>query len=224
MHSLSRSIGKYTLGLVLVLSLSHGAAASPQSSVTRKELKAQEHSQPSSWAIGLAASPSMFGGSSIVPGRTDTESLGLSLQAEYQPGLLQRYGVLGIGPVFAAYPISQLKGATSNFFSVWSVGGEARYQFRFAKEQMFVPSIGLECDQMHYSFVNGHSGNLLLAGPTVGLQFLLNRLDREHADALYEATGISRTYITAEARVLSGDNGDINPSGASWFLGLTEEF
>lgn len=174
------------------------------------------------FAVELAASPAAFG-QGLVPGRPDAAAMGTSLHLEYQPGFLQSLGTFGAGPVFAGYPISQSQGLTSYFFSVWSVGAAARYQARYFHNQFLVPSIGYEIDRITYSFTTGQSGLMTVEGPVLGLQFLLNTLDSRRADEFYDTTGISHTYLVAEARDLTGTNGTITASGLSWYFGLRFE-
>jgi hypothetical protein len=193
------------------------------SSSTLSRREAVKHADRPSWAVELAGSPLTFGGQGLVPGRPEAESMSTSLQIEYQPTFIQRFGTLGLGPVFSAFPVSQGQGVTSGFFSVWAIGATVRYQGRFTHNQFLVPSIGYEADRMRYSFLTGQQGSVTLSGPVAGLEFLLNALDPSRGADMYENTGISHCYLVGEVRDLTGSDSTITASGLSAYFGLRFE-
>jgi hypothetical protein len=199
------------------------APAEDYSTATLHRREAVERANRPSFAIELAGSPQAFGGQGIVPGHSGAESMGTSLQVEYQPNFIQRYGTLGLGPVVSAYPISKGAGVTNNFFSVWALGAEARYQARYINQQFLVPSIGYQVERMSYNFAGGQQGIATLSGPVLGLEFLLNTLDPRRGADFYETSGISHSYLVGEVRDLSGNDNVISVSGLSWFFGLRFE-
>jgi hypothetical protein len=213
------------LTLLLVGSSAFAAISFPSdSSVDSRTVIPTDRRDRPQWAFQFAGSPSAFDGQSMVAGHPDAESLAFALGFEYQPTFIQKFGTLGIGPILSAYPVSQLRGVTSGFFSVWSAGLQARYQLRYWHNQWLVPVVGYEADRMRYSFTTGSAGYLNLSGPLAGLELHLNSLVPSSADDFYSATGISHTYFVAEARNLEGSDSVVSPSGLSWYLGMRMEW
>ena len=230
MNYFARSAAGIALALLCPLtgSLAYADSDGPMpadaysSSSVRKHQDLERADHPH-WAIEIAGSPQTFGGQGLLSSHSTSESVGTSLQIEYQPGFIQPYGALGIGPILSAFPISKNEGITSNFFSVWSLGAEIRYQGRFTPQQFLVPSIGYEVDRMSYGFTTGQQGFATLSGPVLGLEFLLNSIDPSRGADFYEASGISHSYLVGEVRDLTGSDGVVNASGLSWFFGLRFE-
>ena len=190
--------------------------------VPRDSTATAQHESPT-WGVELAGSPLVAGGTGLASAHPASDSNGFSLQVEYQPRFLRGYGTLGAGPVAALYPVSTSQGITHNGLSIWSVGAAVRYQARYFRNQWIVPSLGYQYEQLRYTFLTGQQGWTSLAGPVVGVEFLLNALDRERADDLYAAAGISHTYLVAEARDLTGADATIHAAAVSWFFGLRLE-
>jgi hypothetical protein len=178
------------------------------------------------FAFQLEGSMNAFGGSTISPAQQGVTSKAALIEAEYQPTFLQGLGVIGIGPSIGMYPttggvVGTGQQVVNGPTSIWELGGQVRYQFRYVTEQMIVPFIGYNYQRLHYN-INQGGGNsgLSIAGGNAGLSVLLNRLDETAALDLYRNTGISRLYLVAELKNLQGSDDNVAIAGNSFFFGI----
>jgi hypothetical protein len=176
-----------------------------------------------SWGAEVTASVAALGNHNLSPDGASGTARAVEIQAEYQFPFLQRIGVLSLGPSVALYPVIPSTGITSSVYSLWSAGGQARYQARFLREQILVPMVGYELQYLTYHFTD-IQGSTTLQGPTFGAMLLLNWFEPSSASELYITEGISRSYLVGEYKMLSGSNGQISIDGGSIFFGLRFEF
>ncbi len=175
------------------------------------------------WGVEITTTLNAFGTHALTPSQGSTPAYGLTFHLEYQPAILQSYGVLSLGPSFALYPISG--GITPSLFSLLSVGGRVLYQARYWREQPIVPMLGYAVEYLNFHFNSGIQGSTLLKGPVLGLWMLLNVLESTAAAQMYMSTGISRSYLVLEWRNLHGESPDLAIiDGGSYYLGLRFEF
>jgi hypothetical protein len=178
------------------------------------------------FAFQLEGSMNAFGGSTISPAEQGVTSKAALIEAEYQPSFLQGFGTLGIGPSIGMYPttggvVGTGQQVVNGPTSIWEVGAQVRYQFRYVTEQMIVPFVGYNYQRLHYN-INQGGGNsgLNIAGGSAGLSILLNRLDETAASDLYRNTGISRLYLVTELKNLQGSDDNVAIAGNSFFFGI----
>jgi hypothetical protein len=131
--------------------------------------------------------------------------------------------VVGIGPIVELYPIFN-SGSTPTKFSLYSFGGQIRYQARYFREQVIVPVVGYTVESFYYSFTRGATGNLISSGPTAGLWFLLNFLEPQSASQFYINSGVLRSYLILEYRNMRGSDANVSFSGGSYYFGVRCEF
>lgn len=181
-------------------------------------------SHATSWGFQFDGTFSAFGGEPIATSTTEYDVRGVTLQLEYLLPLAERMGKLGVGINYGAYPVSASAGLTSGPFSVSQLGLQARYQFKYFDHQWVVPVAALMLNRLSYefSFATAES-SMMLTGFSGGLWIYLNPWEPTAAADMETDAGISRTYLTAEARMLSGENTDLAISGASYFFGLRFE-
>ena len=174
------------------------------------------------WGIHIAVSNRVFPDhdtASLTPTSFDRAAIrAFSLQFDYQPQALQKFGIFGVGPSLAMYPIPGGKRP----WNLWSGGLQARYQARFFREQPVVPYVGYQAEYWSY-LVDGYSGRTLVKGPVFGVALLLNWIDRPTTNDFYTEYGVSRSYLFAEMRILSGKDTNIRIQGNSYFFGLRFE-
>jgi hypothetical protein len=168
----------------------------------------------------IEGSLNAFGGSTISPAQQGVTSKAVLLETEYQPAFLQSFGVLGFGPSIGAYPTTGSVQVVNGLTSLWEVGAQVRYQFKYFTEQVIVPFVAYNYQRLNYNIIQGGNGSLSIAGGSAGLSVLLNRLDESAAADLYHNTGISRLYLVAEMKNLQGSNEDVAVNGSSFFLGI----
>lgn len=144
---------------------------------------------------------------------------------EFQPAFLQAIGVIGFGPSFTVYPVIGGDGTfVANLMGLWSVGGQIRYQARFFDEQIVVPTVGFAFEQFRYQFADDNSGYVNAMGPFFGLWLYLNPLDRRAAADFYADYKGTRSYLVAEARMLSAADDLVTLSGMTIYVGFRLEF
>jgi hypothetical protein len=176
-----------------------------------------------SWGVSATGAIKALGGQSLAPEQT-TPTRALQFAAEYQFPFLQDAGVFSAGPSVGIYPIIGGQKITNTPVSLWEAGGQVRYQARFFREQPVVPFAGYEMQYMNYRLNTGPSGSLTASGPLFGAMLLLNFIEPSSAAEFYVTQGVSRSYLTAEFKSLSGSDGKLAFSGLSLFLGLRLEF
>ncbi|MFZ9595837.1 MAG: hypothetical protein ACO3A2_07130 [Bdellovibrionia bacterium] len=183
------------------------------------------------WGISLNYSPAAFGGRALAPQQGSLQATAFSIVTEFQPRFIQSLGVLGIGTALSIYPIlgqpSEASPLNPSAFSIWSLGGQVRYQARFFRQQVLVPSVAYAWEYLTYYFNDGPEGHLLLSGPVYGLWLLLNWIDPSTAAHFFIDYGVARTYLIFEARDVRSSQENLNIQsvrGFSYFLGLRFEF
>ncbi|MGK5083924.1 hypothetical protein WDW37_11540 [Bdellovibrionota bacterium FG-1] len=177
------------------------------------------------WGIQFTGALKAFGGNDFIAAQAGVPTRAFQVSGEYLFPFLQSIGVLSLGPTVGTYPI--FGSITSNAVSVFEVGGQVRYQFRFFREQPIVPIAGFQFEYLSYRFTypspSGMSGALMATGPSFGGMLLLNWLEPSAAAESYVENGISRSYLLAELRSLSGTDANLSLSGMSLFFGLRLE-
>ena len=130
-------------------------------------------------------------------------------------------------------------GGAGNFPLSQSIGGEVDftlvplhvsllYRFVLYENQLFVPYIGGGWTRVYYrqktedgkKFEGSHDGGHL----KVGIQFLLNSLDKSRARTLQRKWGIENTYLFLEALSFVAKEDQIDLGGDSISLGLLMEY
>jgi len=177
------------------------------------------------WAVSLQASARALGDLGGYLTR------GFSVLFEFQPRVLQKIGVLSVGPSISIYPVSDSKSLlsnggkiTSSVYSVWSVGGIARYQARWFRNQWIVPTIGYAYDRIAYRPSGAPSGVTTQQGPVFGAMLLLNALDPDTAASSYADPGIVRSYLFAEMKRPKGGDATLAVRSSVYQFGLRIEF
>lgn len=176
------------------------------------------------WGVELAGSASALGGQDVVAQQGGVATRAFTIQFEYQPEFIQSIGVIGFGPSVSLYPILPAGAVSPKAFSNFAVGGQIRYQARFFREQILVPMAGFEAQMLRYDFNSIGPGTATLTGPFFGAMLLLNVFEPSSAAEMYIDTGISRSYLVAELKNLSGAGGGVTVSGSSLYFGLRFEF
>ena len=177
------------------------------------------------WGLEISGTLKAFGGADLT-NQANPAASAFSVQADYQPEALQSIGVVGFGPAAQLYTLPA--GITQNAVGVWSIGGQIRYQARFFREQPIVPTVAYSLEELTY-FFNGTSGSgaqgsLLTSGITLGAWLLLNIFEPENSAEFHYNYGVSRSYLVAELRSLSGSDANLNIGGQSFYFGLRFEF
>ena len=180
-----------------------------------------QHKKPA-FGIELATSFNALGEQALTPSQGTNPAYAFHLAVEYQPTFIQKYGIVSFGPSIATYPILGER-VTPSYFSIWSFGGQIRYQARYFHEQPVVPMVGYSFDSLAYNFSDGTYGRVLLQGPVFGAWVLLNFLDRASANQFHIEQGVLRTYLVAEARSLTGNSGKLSIDRYSYYVGLRFE-
>jgi hypothetical protein len=200
-----------------------------QDTTAHSEIEAEELDVPRyqltrpNWGLELSSSLNALGGQALTAEQGTQPFAAFSITGEYQPPWTQSFGIFSLGPSLTLYPLFGGK-ATTGPFSVFSVGGQIRYQARYFREQILVPVVGYELECLKYNFTNGKAGAFLSQGPFVGLWFLLNVIDATSAGQFYLDSKVSRTYLVAELRSLKGGDDKISVAGESFYFGLRFEF
>ncbi|OFZ79533.1 MAG: hypothetical protein A2583_10125 [Bdellovibrionales bacterium RIFOXYD1_FULL_53_11] len=158
------------------------------------------------WAFEFDFSMRPLGGANTMPGVNPGKLKTFKLSFEYQPQFIleQKYGIIGIGASMGFYPLlPTADGVTKNFLAIRSLGGQARYQLRFFREQPLVPYAGYRMDYWNYGLMNKSGGSFLVKGPFFGGMILLNFIDQDSASEFYVNYEICRSYIIAEYQMMS---------------------
>jgi hypothetical protein len=182
------------------------------------------------WGTQITYSAGALGGQDINASQAGNPMRAFAVEFEYQPSFLQNFGVLGIGPSAGLMPIASTGSILANTdivpstLSCWSVGGQISYQARYFREQPLVPFVGYNFQDFTYHFAAGPTGSVIASGPSFGLMFLMNILEPTAAAEFYIDHGISRSYLVAEMKSLSGTDANVSFSGQSYFFGLRLEY
>lgn len=181
------------------------------------------------WAIQFSVGTNAYG--EVIEGVQASEigskhfAQSFSMQFEYQPPFLQRFGMVTLGPSLDWYFTGiSVPFQVKNTFAVYSYGGQIRYQARYFNNQWLVPVVGYQAQYWNYSTADGAEGRMLAKGPTFGLMFLLNAVEPDVAKDFFVTEGVARSYLLAEFRNINGNDGNINLTGKSLFIGLRLEF
>ncbi len=178
------------------------------------------------WAVAMTGALKSLGNAPGIPGFDDSRTTApnsaraIRLQIEYQPAVVQKYGVLGAGPSFTLYPISPLGSLTRTIGGMWSVGGQLRYQLRLLREQPLVPYAGYGAEALSYTLSSGPRGRFTVRGPFFGGMFLLNFVDPSAAAEFYVNYEVKRSYLVVELRTMEGSDGTITLGGQSLYFGV----
>jgi hypothetical protein len=186
-----------------------------------------EYEMRPSFGIQFMGSAGAFGNSVISPAQQGVRSGAFLVQLEYEPRFLQSLGVFSIGPSVGLYPTlgntPSGEKVTSNAFSIYGFGGQARYQFHYWNDQFFVPYVSYEAQRVHYSINEGGRGDLTIAGGSAGIGLLLNRLATGEARGFRDSFGVSRSYLIVEGKNLTGSDQNVKVSGTSLYFGFRFE-
>jgi hypothetical protein len=124
---------------------------------------------------------------------------------EWQPRFIQdaRIGVLTLGPSVNLYFVDD---ATESNLSIYSAGLAMKYQFRYFRNQILVPFVGVESQLIQYKFSPSTGlgeGRTTAVGPTFGLMLNLNWLEPSAARTHFTDNDVRRSYAIAEIKRLS---------------------
>jgi hypothetical protein len=195
----------------------------PQSQLSFEDLRTPRfHQSRPEWGVEVTSSLNAFGGKALIYEQGTSPIYAFSIQMEYQPAVIQSYGVLGIGPSVALYPPFNTA-VSSSFASLWAAGGQIRYQARYFREQILVPMIAYSAEYFNYDFQNGNHGNLIASGPTAGVWLLMNSLEKASASQLYLNNGVTRSYVVLEYRTLTSKDPLLAGRKGSYYFGLRFE-
>jgi hypothetical protein len=156
--------------------------------------------------------------------QSDITITSFTLGLEYQPPIVQKLGVFGIGATTGLYMVSPAGTLTANGADFYSYGGQVRYQAKFLQDQVVVPFIGYGVEYFRYHFTNSSVQDFNRSGPLVGLMFSTAILDRQAMQELYQDWGVSRAYALVELRGSSSGDETIPTNPKTWFFGLRVEF
>jgi len=176
------------------------------------------------WAVHLQGALSAFGPNPSISGRSDESIRAAQLLLEWQPKSIQIIGVLGLGLTLSNYLVLPQGELTSSALGLVSAGAQARYQFRYFRNQWVVPYAGVGQEYIRYQLSSG-TGSLLGLNTFAGAMLLLNALEPGAAAEAYATSGILRTYLSVEYRSRSGAENDLMALNAgSYYAGLRFEF
>ncbi|MGZ3686649.1 MAG: hypothetical protein ACXWP5_00030 [Bdellovibrionota bacterium] len=211
----------------VALPLSSAMAAESENPLLSSEYRSShtyEGSHPS-FGVELNMTPWAFGGQAIIPNEGQGSGMGISIQSEWQPKNLQKGGVLGIGAVVDIFPM-YLPSMNKSIRPILGGGAMLRYQFKYWDSQPVVPFGGYSAEALTYDFnapTNNGAGTFFAHGPVFGAYFLLNFLDRKTSVQTYIDTGLKRTYLVAEGRMIMGGDGQVNLGGITGYFGIRLE-
>jgi hypothetical protein len=181
------------------------------------------HSVRPQWGIHFNYGFNAFSGNKFRDTQTGRITA-VSAAFEFQPAFIQAIGVIGLGPSFTLYPVIGDSALVSNLMGIYSIGAQVRYQARWFTEQIVVPEVGYAFEQFRYKFADGNAGYLNTFGPFFGIWLYLNPLDKPAAADFYTDFKGSRSYLVAEARLMSGADDLVSVSGMTLYAGFRIEF
>lgn len=183
------------------------------------------HNLKPNWGFQLAAGFKAFSNNKIVESQSDeTRIYAATLQIEYQPSFLQAIGVVGLGPAISIYPNTPSNELTTAATSIYSFGGQVRYQARLFREQFIVPMVSYHWELFNYRFKDANSGRFMINGASVGLWVLLNAFEPSAAAEFYADQGILRSYLVAEYRDFFGSDDLVSVEGKTYYFGVRIEY
>jgi hypothetical protein len=187
------------------------------------------------WAVNLTIVPIAFKSTDIrqppAPvgsvSTTDTNPTISGGVLGWERFLLNKAGVLSFGLQFGFFG-----GSGVDFGNLWptymTLMAYLQYEFVYADNQWVVPTIKGGYDETKYKFAylgNNTSGMRGLPRGEVGLMVLLNNLDRDAANNLFNNVGIKRTYLAVYYSYERDSNQkDINLTEESWRFGFRFEY
>lgn len=177
------------------------------------------------WGLQLNGSWGAAGSSRInTASNAEQATHAIEFHWDYQPLFLRDYGLLAIGPYIGLNPLNGKSSELDTNPMANNVGGiELRYQMRYFKEQAFVPIIGYHIESRGYKIRGSRAKRFTAHGPSAGLWFLLNGLDKKTAAFSYLDYGISRTYIITEVKWKRAQSSELSMDGFQTHAGLRFE-
>jgi len=179
---------------------------------------------PSRWAMGLRAAINAFPFNSAV---------GNSYQLFGEWVLpFQNMGLFSLGGHFGSFPINTSGQNLATYipvnYSSMMGGLQFRYQFRYSKFQLFVPTVAIEPD--YYAIRLGSNGpnttttTGIIFSFDAGFMINMGWIDRDTARDAYQTIALTRSYLTFEIHPLSISDSNISVSGTFFYSGLRLEF
>jgi hypothetical protein len=182
------------------------------------------------WGIDIHGSLQALGATGITTanaatGEIDHDIRNFGFGVEYEPEFLQSLGVVSIGPSANLYVASPSGSLTSGSFSILSGGMSLKYQLKFWRGQPLVPFFGYEIQMIKYRFAVEEigSGITTAQGPVFGAMLLLNWMEPSAAHSLWADTGIKRTYLVGEMKMLTAGEPLLSVDGQALYFGLRME-
>jgi len=178
------------------------------------------------WGFQLGLAPRVFSNGNALPTESNKGASSVQLSAEWIPLATDRYGLVGIGGVGSFYGYTSTPSKTSNQpsgFPGWSAGGFVRYQLKYLHNQWVVPNVGYRAEYFNFRNNLNQFNSMIATGPALGAWIFLNVLDPWTTADLYADSGITRSYLTAEAVSLRGSNSGFSLSGTTYLFGLRFE-
>jgi len=149
-------------------------------------------------------------------------------QYQWQPAVLQRFGIVGIGPNISAYPAVKARGQVINGYrNGWGLGSQLSWQGKFSGRQWLLPVVSYAAEYNIYSLTGGERGSFWSHGPRIGAWLLLNAIDPTDTDRQQSDYGSARTYAILEYSNVRSGNGagrDIDIRGNAIQFGLRFEY
>jgi hypothetical protein len=185
-----------------------------------------------SWGFDIHGSLKALGSSDFVSDDgagnvTDYHTRNFGIGFEYEPEFLQSIGVVSIGPSANLYVVEPMGDITNSAFSIFSLGASIKYQLRFMRGQPIVPFAGFEAQMIRYSFAgdtDAGQGWTTATGPVFGALLLLNWMEPSAAHSLWSDTGIKRSYLVGEMKMLKAGEPDLSVDGSALYFGLRMEY
>lgn len=175
------------------------------------------------WGLRIEGGASPWTG---VPG-SSLRQLGLGV--EFQPRVLQKVGVVSVGVGLGVLP-AMSSGLTlntaqvANLGSIWYASGSLRYQLKIVRNQWVVPMAAFHFERASYRLKSGPSGASIASGIGIGALLLLNALDPEISAQSFTESGLTRSYLFGELRMLKASGGALAYSDNALIAGLRLEF
>jgi len=179
---------------------------------------------PSRWSIGFRGALDSF------PIKT---AIGNSYQFFGEWVLpFQSFGLFSFGAHFGTVPINNGSHNASpiyiqypNFLSVMG-GLQFRYQFRYARDQLIVPTASVEWDSYRFIVSDDRSEDAIgsVIGFSAGLMINIGSIDKDTAREAYSSLSLTRTYLTLEIHPLQITTPTLALSGNFIYMGLRLEF
>jgi hypothetical protein len=175
------------------------------------------------WGHQLNYGASGFGQDSKILGARRSFMRAFNLETEWQPESLQGAGIIGIGGALSMYAELPEREVARYPYDIWSVGLQARYQFRYFRQQPLVPYLAAGAHYLSYQVVRNGAGKIPITHFAPGVMVLLNWFEPSAAAAFYGNYGVTRSYLVAEYRVFKGADANITLDSSSLFFGLRIE-